>query len=115
MRLVARDAHERAAIRTCPGDLDGRFPTRHETLVRVHRWIRDEREFGCILQKPCDVVLRDLREVIAIGVVLVEEDIVAVLVEQALMNMHARARLVSHGLRHERGIVAILHSDLFDR
>lgn len=65
----------------------GASPTRHETLIRVRRWIRDEREFGCILQKPCDVVLRDLREVIAIGVVLVEEDIVAVLVEQALMNM----------------------------
>ena len=106
MRLVARDTHKRAAIRTRPGDLDGRFPTRHETLIRVHRWIRDEREFGCILQKPCDVVLCDLREVIAIGVVLVE---------QALMNMHARARLISHGLRHERGIVAILHGDLFDR
>lgn len=111
MRLVAGDAHERATIRTRPGDLDGRFPTRHETLVRVHRWIRDEREFGCVLQKPCDVVLRDLREVIAIGVVLVEEDVVAVLVEQALVNMQPEPGC-SAWLAHERGIVTYFMATL---
>ena len=51
---------------------------------------------------------------VALRVVRIEEGVVALQVEQALVHVHAAARLAGDGLGHEGGVHAVLHGYLLD-
>ena len=91
--------------------MNRRFPTGNQALIGVDARIGKQAELGNVLHQARNIVLCNLGKVVAIRVVRIEERVVAVFIEEALVNMHARARRIGEGLRHERCVHTVFHGD----
>ena len=106
-RLVRGDAHERGAVLAAPGGVRGDLAGGDEALVGVHGGVGDERELGRVLEDTGDVVPRELGEVRLVLLLGGPEEVLAVMVEQGLVEEHRGARGRADGLGHERGVHAL--------
>ena len=101
-RLVGRNADECRAVLAAPGGVDGDLAVGHEALVGVDRGVGHERELGGVLEDARDVRLGQRREVRVVVDLGRPEEVGALVVEDRLVEEHARAGEVGERLRHER-------------
>ena len=109
--LVRGNANQRGAVATAPGCVDGNLAVGLQTLVGVDRRVGDQRVLGRILQNARDVVAREVRHMEG---VLAPEEVLAIVVEERLVQEHGRARGASDGLGHEGGKEVVLVGLLLD-
>ena len=112
--LVRGDADERGAVLAAPRGVVGDLAGGDEALVGVHRGVRDQRELGSVLEDARDVVLPEVRKVRRMVVLGGPEEVLAVVVEQRLVQEHGAAGLAGDGLGHEGGVHALLGGELLD-
>ena len=109
---VARNANQRGAVGLRPADVDGRFVSRHQPFIGVHRRRADCRQRAGVFEFSCDKTICQFGKVrLVVGV---EEEIVALLVEEGLVAVHPGAVDAKNRFGHERGDESVLRGDGFD-
>ena len=102
--FVLGDADQVAAVALRPAQVDGRLEARQQPLVAVHPLVRNQRQRPRVVQQPGHIAARDGAQVVRVFEV---EEGVAFALEEGLVDVHAAAVLVHHGLRHERCVDAV--------
>ena len=106
--LVRGNAHEGRTVLPSPGGVQRHLAIGDEALVRVDRRVCDEGELGRIAQDARHVALPHRGQVGAVLGLGSPEQVVALVVEERLVEEHARPGAVAQGLGHERGHHAVL-------
>src|SRR5436190_24399707 len=104
------DPEAAGAVVAAPGDR-GRGPAlRGIALVGVDRWGDEERQLLDVVPHATE----EVHEGVGLLAVTVDEDGLAVRVDQALMEVAGAADVLLGGLRHEAGRDVVQEGDLLD-